>query len=57
MNRTLLGWIDCAMALEAENKELRRLMSDLVIAIARNSDLLADARRELAERFPEERAA
>jgi hypothetical protein len=54
MNRALLGWIDCAMALEAENKELRRLMSDLVIAIARNCDLLADARRELAERFPEE---
>jgi hypothetical protein len=31
-------------------------MSNLVLAIARNRDWLADARRELAERFPEESA-
>jgi hypothetical protein len=29
-------------------------MSALVIAIARDSSLLADARRELIERFPDE---
>jgi hypothetical protein len=36
------------------DRQLRELMSALVIAIARNRDMLADARRELVERFPEE---
>ena len=54
MSRFLLGWIDTALALEAENQELRRLMSALVIRIASNQELLALARRELVERFPEE---
>jgi hypothetical protein len=54
LNRALLGWIDVALRVEEENRRLRELMSALVIAIARNRELLADARRELVERFPEE---
>lgn len=54
MNRYALTWLDVALRAEEENRQLRELMSALVIAIARNSSLLADARRELIERFPEE---
>jgi hypothetical protein len=52
--RYALAWLDVALRAEEENRQLRELMSALVIAIARNSSLLADARRELIERFPEE---
>jgi hypothetical protein len=54
VNRYALTWLDVALRAEEENRQLRELMSALVIAIARNSSLLADARRELIERFPEE---
>lgn len=57
MNRLALDWIDIAIRAEEENRQLRELMSALVIAIARNRDMLADARRELIERFPEEGSA
>jgi hypothetical protein len=57
MNTLALEYLDIAIRAEAENAQLRELMSALVLAICRNQDLLAMARRELAERFPEERAA
>ena len=57
MNRLALSYLDLALRAEEENRQLRELMSALVIGIARNRDWLADARRELVERFPEEGSA
>jgi len=57
MNRLALDWIDIAIRAEEENCQLRKMMTALVVAIARNRDLLADARRELIERYPEEGSA
>jgi hypothetical protein len=54
VNRLALSYLDLAIRAEEENRQLRELMSNLVLAIARNRDWLADARRELIERFPEE---
>ena len=55
-----LGWVDVALAQEEENarlaeenRELRLLLTDLVLAIGRNADLLAFARGEIEERFGE----
>jgi hypothetical protein len=57
MNRLALAWVDIAMALEAENKELRLLISGLLIAFLHNRELHDMARGELRERFPEEGSA
>jgi hypothetical protein len=48
-----IEWVDSAIALEEENRELRRLMTALVLAIARNRELVEYARGEL-ERVPGE---
>ncbi len=59
MNRSiLLRWIDAALELERENAELCQVMTNLVIAVARNRDHLEYARGEIEERFvPREMAA
>ena len=59
MNRLALGWLDVAIALEEENRELRAIISDLVVAICRNRKLVEYARCELEERWldDEEKAA
>lgn len=44
----VLEWVDSAIALEEENRELRRLMTTLLLAIARNRELVEYARCELA---------
>jgi hypothetical protein len=54
VNKLALRWVDTAMALAEENRQLRELMSALIVRIAANQDLLELARRELVERFPEE---
>ena len=36
MNRLALDYLDLALRAEAENEELRRLMSALIVGIARN---------------------
>ena len=54
MNKLALSYLDLALRAEEENRQLRELMSALVIKIASNRELLADARREMVERFPEE---
>ncbi len=57
MRRPILScWIDAALELEEENRELRRLMTNLVVAIVRNRDHLEYARGELEERWPERTA-
>jgi hypothetical protein len=53
----LSGWIDTALALEEENRQLRALVTSLIIAIARNRDLLEFARGEIETGFAEEKAA
>ncbi len=53
----LLRWIDEAFRLEEENRELRALMTALLIAIVRNRPLIEMARGEIEERFPVEVAA
>jgi hypothetical protein len=57
VNKLALDWVDIAIRAEEENKVLRGLMTGLIIQIASNRELLADARRELVERFPEEGSA
>lgn len=52
-----LGWIDTALALEAENAELRRLMSALLVAIARNQELVEYARCQLEASWLDEATA
>jgi len=50
-------WLDHAFALEAENRELRAILTELIIAIARNRDLVEFATCEVEGRWPEEGAA
>ena len=47
-----LDWLDTALALAEENRELRRILSHLLFA--RDRDLRAWARAEIEGRFPEE---
>jgi hypothetical protein len=54
MNRPLLAWVDTALALQEENRELRRLMTGLIVAFLHNRALHDMARGELRERFPDE---
>ena len=60
MNVYGLGWVDFALAQEEENarlaeenRELRLLLTDLLLAIGRNAEFLAFARGEVEERFGE----
>jgi hypothetical protein len=47
VSRFALEWVDSALALEEENRELRRLMTALLLAIVRNHELVEYARCEL----------
>lgn len=53
MNRLALAWIDVALELQEENRELRRLMTNLLLAIVRNKEIMEYACCQLRE-FPEE---
>ena len=44
----VLGWVDTALALEEENRELRALMTNVLLAILRNRELVEYARGELS---------
>ena len=44
----VLGWVDTALALEEENRELRALITNLLLAILRNRELVEYARCELS---------
>ena len=58
MNRLALRWIDTALALEEENRELRAIATSLLFWIIENQELLAiaseqiEARQGLTDRGP-----
>ena len=59
MNRHALAWVDIALDLSEQNRQLRAVLTDIVLAIAENREawdfeLLHFARSELERRFPEE---
>jgi hypothetical protein len=47
MSALLLEWVDSALALEEENRELRAIIAGLVLAIYRNRPLIEFARGQL----------
>lgn len=57
MNRLALSWIDCAIELQRENDELRRIATALFIWVLAHEDLAAYARAQIEARFSEEKAA
>jgi len=58
MNRPILSiWIDTALELEAENRELRGALTSLLFWLASNRDLLDLAYGDVEARWPEEGAA
>jgi hypothetical protein len=48
-----VGWIREAERMQEERDEARRFLLDVLLAIARNRDLLALARCELEVRWPD----
>ena len=54
MNRLALAWVDVALGLEQESRELRALVLVLAVALARERELADFARDEIAARFPED---
>lgn len=50
-------WMAIALELDADNRELRRLLTSILLCVARREDLIAYARAEINRRWPEQRAA
>ena len=53
MNRPALAWVDTALELEQENRELRALILVLAAALARERELVGFARDAIEARFEE----
>jgi hypothetical protein len=47
------AWMAEATRLDEENRELRQLMTRLLLAVAEHDDLLSYGRRLIDQRFPE----
>jgi hypothetical protein len=57
MNTQALGWADTALHLEAENRELRGILTRLLLYVAEHEQLLAFINAELDAKFERRRAA
>lgn len=55
MNRLAVSWLDTALVLDRENRELRAILTALLLAIAWNRDLLNYACARIDERWPGDR--
>lgn len=55
-NILALGWMDTAMALEEENRELRRRFTVLLFWVAEQEHYRTLISEEVARRYPEEAA-
>jgi hypothetical protein len=49
-------WFSIAVALDAENRQLRRWLTDLLIWISRRQELLEHARALADQRWPDRRS-
>jgi hypothetical protein len=57
VNRLALEWVDTALALEVENRELRALVASLLVWIATTRELSALAEAQIEARWPGVREA
>jgi hypothetical protein len=55
VNRWGLSWMDEAIRLDAENKQLRELVMQLLLWIGANEGLALFAVAQIEQRFPEAR--